>query len=104
MRTNAEVLADLCDNLNYEHVLMKASDKQGRPIYHTNVFMSITTKLAVICLDALDQHDRSRIVERMEESGRKIVDLSHEQVENFAGNCYEVLGEDGRRKLIISTR
>ena len=104
MRTNAEVLADLCDHLNYDHVLMKASDKQGRAIYHTNVFMSITTKLAVICLDALDQHDRSRIVERMEESGRKIVDISHEQVENFAGNCYEVVGEDGRRKLIISTR
>ena len=104
VRTNAEVLADLCHNLNYQHVLIKASDKQGRAIYHTNVFMSITTKLAVICLDALDQHDRSRIVERMEESGRKIVDISHEQVENFAGNCYEVVGEDGRRKLIISTR
>ena len=44
------------------------------------------------------------VFERMEESGRKIVDISHEQVENFAGNCYEVLGEDGRRKLIISTR
>ena len=35
---------------------------------------------------------------------RKIIELSRSQVENFAGNCYEVVGEDGRDKFIISTR
>ena len=41
---------------------------------------------------------------RMEKSGRKVVNISQEQVDSLAGNCYEVVGEDGRMKIIISTR
>ena len=33
---------------------------------------------------------------------RKIIEISQSQVESFAGNCYEVRGEDGRDKFIIS--
>jgi len=83
---------------------MKASDQKGRAIYHTNVFMSITTKLCVVCLASLDESDRKKLIDRMEKSGRKIVDISQQQVESSAGNCYEVIGQDGKPKLIISTR
>ena len=41
---------------------------------------------------------------RMTKSGRQIVNISQEQVDNLAGNCYEVIGEDGRSKVIMSTR
>ena len=41
---------------------------------------------------------------RMTKSGRKIVTISQDQVDNLAGNCYEVMGEDGRNKIILSTR
>ena len=40
----------------------------------------------------------------MTKGGRKIVTLSQDQVDNLAGNCYEVMGEDGRNKIILSTR
>ena len=40
----------------------------------------------------------------MTKSGRGIVTISQDQVDNLAGNCYEVIGEDGRSKIIISTR
>ena len=40
----------------------------------------------------------------MTKSGRNIVDINQEQVDSLAGNCYEVVGEDGRNKIIISTR
>ena len=104
VRTHPEVLKDLCAKLKFEPFLIKASDKDGRPIYHTNVFMSITSKLCVICLEALDTEDRQRVVDRMEQSGRKIVKITQQQVESLAGNCYEVMGTDGNPKLIISTR
>ena len=104
MRTHPEVLKDLCTKLNFEPFLLKASDKDGRPIYHTNVFMSITSKLCVICLDALDTEDRQRVVDRMVKSGRKIVNITQQQVESLAGNCYEVISQAGSPKLIISTR
>ena len=104
VRTHPEVLKDLCTRLNFEPLLLKATDKEGRAIYHTNVFMSITTKLCVICLEALEAEDRQQVVDRMEKSGRKVVNISQQQVQSLAGNCYEVIGEDGNPKLIISTR
>jgi len=90
VRTNNKVLTELCEKLNFEKFLMEASDKQGRPIYHTNVFMSITSTLAVVCLDALKEDVRQKLVNKFQESGKKIVNISQNQVENLAGNCYEV--------------
>ena len=33
-----------------------------------------------------------------------MVDISHGEVSEFAGNCYEVVGIEGRKKLVISSR
>ena len=33
-----------------------------------------------------------------------MITVTQEQVDSLAANCYEVVGGDGRRKLIISTR
>ena len=41
---------------------------------------------------------------RLTRSGRRMVTISQDQVDSLAGNCYEVIGEDGRNKIIISTR
>ena len=64
----------MCKQIDFEPVLLRANDKQGtepkylscydplfpgRPIYHTNVFMSIMTSLAVICMEAI-QGDEAR--------------------------------------------
>jgi hypothetical protein len=36
---------------------------------------------------------------------REVIKLSLEQAKNFAGNCYEVINQNGGRKLlVISTR
>ena len=33
-----------------------------------------------------------------------MITVTQQQVDSLAANCFEVVGEDGRRKLIISTR
>jgi len=105
VRTNAEVLKNLCSKINYEPLIMQANDKQGRPIYHTNVFMSLTTRLAIICMEAVQGEDmRLHLEARLTNTGRRIVNISQDQVESLAGNCYEVMGEDNKLKLVISTR
>jgi len=105
VRTHPEVFRDMCEQIDFEPVLLQANDKQGRPIYHTNVFMSIMTSLAVICMEAITGNEaRADLEARMTKSGRKIVTISQDQVDNLAGNCYEVIGEDGRSKIILSTR
>ena len=47
---------------------------------------------------------RLHLEARLTNTGRRIVNISQDQVESLAGNCYEVMGEDNKLKLVISTR
>ena len=119
VRTNAEVLEDLCKQIGYEPFLLTATDKHGitdlmlenclktspgRPIYHTNVIMSLTSRLAILCSEAVEAGQRSRLEARLVSGGRGLVRVTRQQVDCLAANCYEVQGRDGRMKLVISTR
>eukprot|EP00090_Calanus_glacialis_P045323 TRINITY_DN8341_c0_g1_i2.p1 TRINITY_DN8341_c0_g1~~TRINITY_DN8341_c0_g1_i2.p1 ORF type:complete len:314 (+),score=144.19 TRINITY_DN8341_c0_g1_i2:111-1052(+) len=105
VRTDKGVLERLCEEIGYSKVLVEAADSKGRPIYHTNVFMSIATDFVVICMDAVQKEvDRKMMKDSLEQSGKKVITVTQDQVDSLAANCYEVVGMDGRRKLIISTR
>jgi hypothetical protein len=80
------------------------ADAEGRPIYHTNVLISIATDYALVCLAAIsDDARRAEVAERLADSGREVLDLSFAQVAHFAGNAMELTGRDGRL-LALSTR
>ena len=62
-------------------MLFDACDGTGRHIYHTNVMMSIGSGWAVVCRDAIVHNDRARVMEALSEGGRRVVELSLEQVD-----------------------
>lgn len=103
-RADPVLLERFCTNFNYEPIAFDAKDAQGRDVYHTNVLMGIGTDYALICLDMIcDPERRSTIRSRLEESGRTVIDLSHEQIADFAGNAIELSGRDGLL-LALSSR
>jgi hypothetical protein len=103
-RTNEVALERFCAHFNYEPLLFDAVDSLGRPIYHTNVLMCIGTEFAMIGLSAItDPSRRAHVRQRVEETGRTIIDLTPAQVGEFAGNAIELTGSSGRL-LAISTR
>lgn len=94
----------VCRDLGYEPVMFSTADVRGTPIYHTNVMMSVGTRFALVCLDAIDNEIERRAVEgRLAESGRTVVSLSLDQVDEFAGNAIELTGDAGPY-LALSTR
>jgi hypothetical protein len=93
-RTHPDALAAFGRELDYETLAFYAEDARGRAIYHTNVLLSIGTRFAALCSRALSAADRRRVLERLEASGRTVVDLSFEQLESFAGNVLELRGSD----------
>jgi len=102
LRTNGRVLDVLCQEIGYTPHLFEATDKHGRAIYHTNVLLAIGQRWVVFCQDACkEQEELSKL---LKEGGRTLVAVSQDQVESLAGNCYEVIGADGRRKLVMSNR
>lgn len=76
----------------------------GRPIYHTNVLMCIGTDIALIGLASVSEPPRrAEIAQRLAQTGRTVIDLTHEQIADFAGNAIELDGREGR-VLALSSR
>lgn len=95
-RADPVLLERFCTHFNYEPIAFEARDAQGRDVYHTNVLMGIGTHYALICLDMItDPERRATVPARLEESGRTVIDLTHEQIAEFAGNAIELTGRDG---------
>ncbi len=96
-RSNEIILERFCTQFNYEPMAFDTADESGKAIYHTNVMMCIGTEFAIICLDMIaNEQRRQQVKERLEESGREVIELSFEQVNNFAGNALELTGNNGR--------
>lgn len=103
-RTCEPVIADFCKQMGYTAVIFDAYDQNGALIYHTNVMMSVGTKFAVICLSAItDEQQRQAVVESLERTGKKVIDISFEQMNNYAGNMLELKTSDGKPILVMSS-
>jgi hypothetical protein len=104
-RTDEKVLEEFCEELDYDYFIFGASDMQGNAIYHTNVMMCVASDFVVICLDAIGNiDDRESIIGLIEESDKEIVEISMEQMSEFAGNMLEVVNIEGKRILVMSQR
>lgn len=81
-----------------------AVDREGRPIYHTNVMMCVGTHFALLGEDTIaTPAEASRVRSRLERGDREVIALSHGQIAEFAGNAIE-LSADGERIVAMSQR
>lgn len=102
-RTSDKVFQDFCAKMGFDGVLFDAVDKDGDPIYHTNVIMEVGTQVAIICLESIkDDDERNRVVARLNETGKIIIDITLEQVNHFAGNMIELKSRSGKPIMVMS--
>ena len=94
-RTNPTVIADFDDMLDYSTLLFEAHDRSGRPIYHTNVLLSFGERFAILCSDAVVPEYRQLLRDEIEASARTVIDVSYEQMCQFACNAIELRGRNG---------
>ena len=107
-RTSEEGVGRFCREMGFDAVTFSARHKVGSRyelIYHTNVMMSIGDNLAVVCFAAItDQKERDLVRQTLEKSGRCVVELTMEQVNNFAGNVLQLCNRYGEKILVASKR
>lgn len=102
-RTQLDPLGDFAQRMGYEVVAFDAVDRNGVPIYHTNVLMNIGEALAVICSAAIpNEEQRNAVLERLRDSGHALIDLSLDQLDAFAGNMLELQNASGERVVAMS--
>jgi hypothetical protein len=93
-RTHDKVLDEWCEALGYEAEVFDATDRNGVPLYHTNVLMCIGTRAVVIGAEAIVSVDRARVIERLRATGREIIEIRHADIAAFAGNMLELASWD----------
>lgn len=102
-RTHEQALDVWADETGYEVIRFHAADQDGNPIYHTNVIMSIGSRLAVVCLAAITDPDEYDIVEAsLRRSGREIMPITLDQVSHFCGNILELQSEKAESVFAMS--
>lgn len=100
-RADKELFLRFCEDTGHEPVYFQAF-QDGVPIYHTNVLMGIGGKNAIICLDAIADEDRKKVVDSLKKDGNNIIDISLDQVKHFLGNTLELKGKDGNNFIVMS--
>ena len=105
-RAHADVVRAHCEAESLTPITFTALDGKGRTIYHTNVMMAVCTDVAFVCSASIaDAADRARVLEALAaKPGRKIIDITHDQVDAFCGNVLEVRTSSGSPALACSSR
>ena len=102
-RTDKDVLDVFCEQSVYTAICFDAVDGNGKAIYHTNVLMCVGSKFAVICLDSVpNPHERVVVSESLTSAQKEIIEISFEQMNQFAGNMLEVKNKDGEALIVMS--
>ena len=105
-RADEDLCIEFCEDFEYTPVLFTAYqtvvDKR-LPIYHTNVMMCLAETFAVICLDCIDdKRERKLVLKHLKDSGKAVITITEDQVNNFAGNMLQVRGHDDEPYIIMS--
>ncbi len=104
VRSSPTVLRKWCETMKYQSYVFRSTDAEGNEIYHTNVMMSIGSRLAVVCTEAIPvDHERRGLVQQLEQCGRHVLELTLEQMNAFAANMLQLQSTKGHEIWAMST-
>jgi hypothetical protein len=104
-RSSPKLVRRFAKDFGYEPVAFTSIGLNGKPIYHTNVMMCIGTNFVLVGISMIpNETERTKLRASLEASGKEIVELTPDQVANFAGNAIEVENRQGDRLLVLSDR
>lgn len=102
-RTDVSVLEKFANANNYRAIVFLAIDKNGHPVYHTNVMMTLGEDFAILCEEAIEEEwELIAVRQLLESSGHEVIRITKEQMHSFAGNMLQVRNNKGEKVLVMS--
>ena len=106
VRLDEDLFREFCAKIGFKPIVFhsyQTIDQKRMPIYHTNVMMCVADRYVIICTDTIDDAaERKAVVDTIEKSGKKIIEISESQMHRFAGNMLQVNNTDGDKFLVMS--
>jgi hypothetical protein len=104
-RTDPAVVQEFASRCGYEVCSFEAVGPSGQPIYHANVLLAVGARSAVLCAESIpDLRQRSDLISSLQRTGHEVVQISPDQMMQFAGNMLELRSVDGESLLVMSRR
>jgi len=98
-RTNEQLVRNWCADFEYEPILFDTAGPGGKPIYHTNVLLSIGTGFAVACTECIVQP--APVLSALLTGGKDVIEITWGQMMSFCANVLEL---EGRDKILMMSR
>ena len=106
LRLDEGLFREFCEKTGYKPVVFHSFQTAGGerlPIYHTNVMMCVADRFVVICLDCIDDEvERRNVVEVIRSTNKEIIEISEEQMQQFAGNMLQLRNSESKTFLVMS--
>ena len=106
LRLDEELFRKFCAEFGFTPVVFHSYQTAGEerlPIYHTNVMMCVADKFVVICLNCIDdESERQNVIDFIKNSGKELIEISEDQMQNFAGNMLQIQNNAGEKFLVMS--
>ena len=106
LRLDEGVFREFCEKIDYMPIVFHSYQNVNDarlPIYHTNVMMCVADQFVVICLDCIDDElEREKIQEVIKSTEKTLIEISEDQMQQFAGNMLQVQNTEGEKFLVMS--
>lgn len=103
-RLTPEIAEFWAKETGYELHLFETRAHDGQPVYHTDIVMYIGSTLVGFVKEALVHNsDQEKILASLSQH-REVMEYSLEQMREMCGNSLEVIGQGGKKYIIMSTR
>lgn len=102
-RSQLQPLQEFCTRLGFTAITFHSQHPSGVEVYHTNVIMSIGKNIAVVCFEVIPRHEQDAIRQSLQSTGHTILELTIEQLNNFAGNMLNLASPTGENIWVMSS-
>ncbi|MBW8358436.1 MAG: amidinotransferase [Weeksellaceae bacterium] len=106
LRLDEDLFRKFCAENGFEPVVFHSFQNAGSerlPIYHTNVMMCVADQFVVICLDCIDDEmEREKVQEVIKSTEKELIEISEDQLQQFAGNMLQLRNTEGKTFLVMS--
>ena len=104
-RCHVPQLKNFSEVRGYHPIWFDTRSSTGKPIYHTNVMMSLGASFAVVCFECIpDAQQRERLHDALR-AHHEIIEITRQQVEeHIVGNILQVTSRRGKSFIVMSER
>ncbi|KKU02634.1 MAG: hypothetical protein UX99_C0007G0048 [Candidatus Amesbacteria bacterium GW2011_GWB1_47_26] len=104
-RTNEQELQKWCETMKFKPHFFHAVDFGGRPVYHTNVVMSVGEGFAVVCTEAIQSaNEKECLINALRDTNKTVVEITMNQMYNMCGNILQTINVLGDHLVIMSQK